>query len=320
MSVQGLEVVSTRDVRDMYFAALERVTQTSWLAGVANRFDSDQAAENYPMLGNVPRMREWIGGRQQKALTGNKLTIYNKHYEATVGVPLTWLRRDKTGQIRTRLDDLSTEGEAHWQTLATTLIANGSSTVCYDGQYYFDTDHLEGDSGTQSNKITVDISAVPGAGSDNTITAPNAVQMQYAIISGIAKVLGFKDEQGRGMNANARSFLVTVPLGLWIPAVAALSPLRTAAMTQNLNIQGLENFSISVQMLPESAWTDTFAVWRTDASTKGLILQEETLPDLKILGEDSEHAFKNDEMLVGVDAWRGADYGLWHRACLVTLV
>jgi phage major head subunit gpT-like protein len=319
MGAQDLSVVSTRDVRDGYFAALERVTAASWLSGVANRFDSDQAAENYPMLSNVPRMREWIGGRQMKPLTGQKLTIYNKHYEATVGVPIPWMRRDKTGQIQTRLDDLAGEGEAHWQTLSTTLILAGPSTVCYDGQYYFDTDHVEGNSGTQSNDITVDISAVPGAGTDNTVTAPNAVQMQYAIVAGISKILGFKDEQGRGMNANARSFLVTVPMGLWIPAVAALSPLRTAALAQNLNPQGLAGLVIDVQMLPELTWTDSFAVWRTDASTKGLILQEETTPDLKILGEDSEHAFKNDEIIVGVDAWRGADYGLWQRACYVTM-
>ena len=45
----------------------------------------------------------------------------------------------------------------------------GESTVCFDGQYFFDTDHSEGDSGSQSNDITFDIS---DAGSGGTAAAP----------------------------------------------------------------------------------------------------------------------------------------------------
>lgn len=314
-------ILSSRAVLGMYYAALENPMNAGWVAGVANLFGSDQASEQYPFLGQMPRMREWIGGRQAKGLRGNSLTITNKHYEATVEIALRDLRRDKTPQLQARMAEFAQEGEAHWGTLLSTLILNGLTAVCYDGQYYFDTDHAEGDSGTQSNKIQVDISAVPGAGTDNTVTFPNAAQMQAAIVKGIAQILSFKDDRGRPMNSNAKRFLVTVPVGLYMPAIASISALNLQALQQNIapNLSGA-GLTIDVQMMPELTWTDSFAVWRTDSAIKGLIRQNEQDPVVKMKDENSEFAFDNDAIQIGVDAWRGADYGLWQRACHVTMI
>ena len=312
-------ILSSRAVIGEYYAALEQPNNGSWIAGVSNLFTSDQASETYPFLGQVARMREWLGGRQAKSLSGHSLTITNKHYENTLTIALTDLRRDKTAQLRARMSEFAGEGDAHWGTLLSTLLINAPSTVCYDGQYFFDTDHSEGASGTQDNDITVDISALPAA-VHGTVTAPSNEEMQQAIVKGIAQVLSFKDNQGRPMNSNAREFMVTVPIGLWIPAVAAVSAVTTSALQQNVNPNVLNGFRIRVEMLPELTWTDSFAVWRTDSPIKGLIRQEETTPVLKMKGEDSDFAFDNDAIQLGIDAWRGADYGLWQRACYVTLV
>lgn len=312
-------ILSSRAVIGMYYAALE-APSGSFADPISNLFTSDQASETYPFLGQVPRMREWVGGRVAKGLRSNSLTIANKHYETTLEVALKDLRRDKTPQLRARMAELAQEGQSHWEYLLTQLLINGPSTNCYDGQYFFDDDHVEGDSGTQSNDITVDISAVPGAGSDNTATFPNAAQAQAAMFKGIAQILSFKDDRGRPMNSGAKKFLVTVPIGLYMPMKAAVSSLHVAALQQNINPNGLEGFSVDVQMLPELTWTDSFAVFRTDSAIKALIRQEETKPELKLKGEDSEYAFDNDAIQIGVDAWRGADYGLWQRACYVTMV
>ena len=50
----------------MYYARLENPMNAGWIAGVSNLFGSDQASETYAFLGQTPRMREWIGGRQAK--------------------------------------------------------------------------------------------------------------------------------------------------------------------------------------------------------------------------------------------------------------
>lgn len=312
-------ILSSRAVVGMYYAQLEIPDSSGWIDGVSNKFNSDQATEQYPFLGQVPRMREWIGGRNAKGLRNSDFSIANKHYENTLEVRLRDLRRDKTRQIEARIAEFAQEGDAHWGTLVSTLIEGGPSGVCYDGQYFFDTDHSEGDSGAQSNDITVDISALPAA-AHGVVTAPSLEEMQQAIVKGVAQILSFKDDRGRAMNSNARKFLVTVPIGLWVPAVAAVSAITTAALQQNMNPNALAGITIEVQMIPELTWTDSFAVWRTDSPIKGLIRQEETVPILKVKGEDSEFAFDNDAIQIGVDCWRGADYGLWQRSCYVTLV
>jgi len=316
-------ILSSRAVLGMYFARLELPNAAGWIDGVSNLFNSDQASEDYPFLGQVPRMREWIGGRNAKGLRGNNLTIKNKHYEATLEIALTDLRRDKTPQIQARIGEFAGEGDAHWSTLVSDLIIAAPAAVCYDGEYYFDTDHPNiFDANTTSNDITVDISALPAA-VHGVVTAPSVEEMQQSIIKGIAQILSFKDDRGRPMNSNAKSFLVTVPLGLWITAVAAVSAVTTAAMQNNANpnvLAALKGIQIDVQMVPELTWTDSFAVWRTDSPIKGIIRQNETDPQVKMKDESSEYAFDNDAIQIGIDAWRGADYGLWQRACYVTMI
>lgn len=312
-------ILSSRAVIGMYYARLENPSAAGYINGISNLFGSDQASETYPFLGQNPRMREWLGGRVAKGLRQNSLTIANKHYEATMEVALRDLRRDKTGQLQARVSEFADEGDAHWGSLVSALIIAAPSAVCYDGQYFFDTDHVEGDSGTQSNDITVDISALPAA-VHGVVTAPSVEEMQQAIIKGVAQILSFKDDRGRPMNSNAREFLVTVPIGLYITALAAVSAITTAAMQSNQNPNVLPpGFRISVEMMPELTWTDSFAVWRTDSPIKGLIRQNETDPQLKLKDETSEFAFDNDAIQIGIDAWRGADYGLWQRACYVTM-
>jgi len=318
---QGILVSNA--VLGMYFARLELPDSAGWIDGVSNLFNSDQASEEYPFLGQVPRMREWIGGRNAKGLRGNTLTIRNKHYEATMEIALSDLRRDKTPQIQARISEFAEEGDAHWGTLVSDLIIAAPSAVCFDGEYYFDTDHPNiFDANTTSNDIQVDISGLP-ANVHGVVTAPSVEEMQQAIIKGIAQILSFKDDRGP-MNSNAKSFLVTVPLGLWINAVAAVSDVTAgSAMQNNANpniLTKLKGIQIDIQMVPELTWTDSFAVWRTDSAIKGIIRQNETDPQVKMKDETSEYAFDNNAIQIGIDAWRGADYGLWQRACYVTMI
>lgn len=312
-------ILSSRAIIGMYYARLESNPGMAWIDGVSNLFNSDQASETYPFLGQSPTMREWLSGRQAKGLASESLMITNKHYEATLEIELRDLRRDKTGQIEARVNEFADRSQTHWASLLSTLIINGTSTVCYDGQFYFDTDHSEGLSGTQDNDITVDISALPAA-VHGVVTAPSMEEMQQSILKGIAQILSFKDNQGEPMNENASRFLVLVPTSLYLTAVAAVSTLMTAALQQNLNPNMIAGLTVDVQMNPRLTWTDSFAVFRTDSPIKGLIRQSETEGSLKVKDENSEFAFDNDAVQVGIDAWRNVGYGYWQRACYVTMI
>lgn len=311
--------LSSRAIIGMYYARLEANPGLVWVNGVSNMFNSDQESETYAFLGQSPAMREWIGGRQAKGLRENSQRLTNRHYEATLEIAVRDARRDKTGQIRARVEEFADRSITHWASLLSTLILNGASTVCYDGQYYFDTDHSEGDSGTQSNDITVDISALPAL-VHGVPTAPSMEEMQQAILAGIAQILSFKDDRGEPMNENAQNFLVMVPVGLFLVATSAVSTLMTAALQQNLNPNLVSGLRVDVQMNPRLTWTDTFTVHRTDSPIKGLIRQSETEVELKAKAEGSEFEFDNQAWQFGIDAWRTVGYGYWQRACQVQMI
>lgn len=316
------QILSSRAVRGMYFARLETDPGMAWMDSVANLFGSDQASETYVFLGQSPMMREWIGGRQAKGFTGQGITIVNKHYEATLEIQKKDARRDKTGQIRARVDEFADRGQTHWASLVSAAVVNGATSLCYDGQYFFDTDHSEGDSGVQSNKIDADISTYP-ATLHGTVTDPSVEEMQQAIIAGIIAILKLKDDKGEPMNENASGFLVMVPIGLMKAALGAVSTLIPAMLQQNLNPNMLRNFKIEVQMnvrLTTAGWTDKFVIFRTDSPIKALIRQTEQEIEMKMKAEGSEYEFDNDAWQMGIDAWRGCGYGYWQRAVHVTLI
>lgn len=313
------QLLSSRAIMGMYFARLEMDPGMAWIDAISNLFGSDQSGETYAFLGQSPAMREWIGARQAKGFTGNGITILNKHYEATIEIQKKDARRDKTGQVQARVDEFADRGQTHWASLLSALLLNGASTLCYDGQYFFDTDHSEGSSGTQSNKITVDISSLPAA-VHGVITAPSVEEAQQVLLAGIAQILSFKDDQGEPMNENARRFTAVVPTSLFLVFSAAVAAITTAALQQNLNANLIKGIVIDIEMNARLTWTDTIAIFRTDSPIKAFIRQSEQDIELKAKAEGSEFEFDNDAWQFGIDGWRGVGYGYWQRAVMVTML
>lgn len=310
--------LSSRAVQGMYFEALAAAAGIGWLDAVSNYFTSDQASETYPFLGMPPALREFLGGHAMKGLSQNQLTIVNRHYEASFPVQLKDLRRDKTGQIRARMAEFIQRGQSHFASLLSTLIVAGASTACYDGQYFFDTDHSEGSSGSLSNAITTDISGLPTE-VHGVVAAPSKEEMLQAMVASMSQFFVFKDDQGEPINEDAKAFHHMVPVGLWPAASAALS---------STNVRGpgmfeIDGFTVSLSVNPRltsGGWTDKFVTFRTDGSIKPLIRQEETPPIPDMLDENSDHCKLNKEIVLLLDTWRNVGYGRWQSAVQNTLV
>lgn len=313
MSAQGL---SSRAIIGEFYATLEQDMGGLWIPQLSNLFDSDQESETYKWLGQSPAMREWIGGRQAKGFSENGIVITNKEFEATLEVLVKEMRRDKTGQVMVRVRELAQRTNAHWAKLLSQLIVAGESAVCYDGQYFFDTDHAEGDSGTQSNDLTHDVT---------TPTAPTAGEAESAILKGVQAILGFKDNQGEPMNENAREFLVMAPVPLMNSVAAAIgaSVIVDGASVSRTNtiltLGTLGGFTMRMAVNARLSWTDKLAVFRTDSETKAFIRQEEEAVSMSAVAEGSELEFNENKHRYGVKASRNVGYGYWQRSALITL-
>lgn len=317
--MSNLSVLSSRAIIGEYFRRLEQGA-TGWANQLSNYFTSDQAGEDYKWLGMSPAMREWVGGRMAKGLRDSAYTIKNKPFESTLEISIDDLRRDKTGQIMVRIGEQVDRANAHWAKLLSSLIIAGESAACYDGQAFFDIDHAEGDSGTQSNDISVDISAVPvPATAHGSTTAPAPEELMHAILEGAQAILGFKDDQGEPMNENARQFMVMVPTSFWKAAITAVGAPSLAGGATNI-ITTADGFGFNVQVNPRLTWTTKLAVFRTDGNIKPFIRQEEVPVEVSAIAEGSELEFTRRVHQYGLYASGNVGYGYWQHGCLVTLI
>lgn len=308
-----LKSLSSRAIIGEFYQRLEQDLGANWVNPISMYFTSDQESETYRWLGQVPAMRQWVGGRMVKSLRDAGLTLVNVPYESTLGLPVDWIRRDKTGQAEVRIAEQAARANAHWASLLSTLIANGASTTCYDGSYFFADAHSEGNSGSQDNNI---------GGAAATGTQPTTVEMADAILACAQAILGFKDDQGELMNEGARRFQVHVPLAYMGPAAGALGATVIAdtvsRTNQLLTVSSLGGFQFDLAINPRLSWTDKFCVFRADGMAKPFIRQEEVPIEMSAQAEGSKAEFENREHQYGIFASRTAGYGYWQHACLYT--
>lgn len=305
----SLGSLSSRAIIGRFYNRLNVTLATSWAGRIAMTFQTDQPSEEYRWLGMPPSMREWVGGRQAKRLRDQGMIIRNKKYEASLEIPRDDLRRDKTGQIMVRVDELADRAAEHWAKLLTQLIVDNGNA--YDSIAFFGDAHTEGLSGTQDNNLAYNVA---------TPAAPTAAEMEAAILQAVVALLGIKDDEGEPMATNAMQFMVMVPLNMMAATLTALSlPVIVDGSASRTSV--LPNFPFSIRPVwnPRLTATDVFYVFREDSPTKPFILQEEVPTTVKALTDGSDYAHINDAHLYSVDALRAAGYGMWQHANKTTL-
>lgn len=131
-------------------------------------------------LGRVGAMREWVDTKAVDQLRGLDFSVSSKDWEATLSVDRNDIEDDLLGMYNPRIQELGQRAKQHPDKLLSELrVANG---LCYDGQNFYDTDHAEGDSGSQSNLLS-------GAGG----TAANIRTDWFKAKAALRK---FKDDKG----------------------------------------------------------------------------------------------------------------------------
>lgn len=108
---------------------------------VATRVPSTTLIEDYGWIGEIPGMREWGGDRQINNLSMHDYSIRNKSFELTVGVDRDRIDDDQYGIYSPMMENMGFEARIHPDKLVFALMAAGFTTPCYDGQYFFDSDH-----------------------------------------------------------------------------------------------------------------------------------------------------------------------------------
>lgn len=143
------------------YSAMQAQTQ---FAKIATTVPSSSKSNTYGWLGQFPKFREWVGDRTVKDMEASAYQILNKSYESTVGVARTDIEDDNIGVYRPLMSEMGRAAASFPDELVFALLAAGNATACYDGQFFFDTDHpvYPNTDGTGA-VATVSNNDVPGA-------------------------------------------------------------------------------------------------------------------------------------------------------------
>ena len=131
---------------------------TSYYDRIATTVPSDSSEELYGWLGTIPNVREWIGDRLVQNLIEHDYSIKNKDWELTLGVQRNHIRDDKLKQYAPMFEEMGQSTSALPDQLCFGLLKSGWTSFCYDGQYFFDTDHpvIDADGKTINNVANTD--------------------------------------------------------------------------------------------------------------------------------------------------------------------
>ncbi|MEN6521272.1 MAG: Mu-like prophage major head subunit gpT family protein [Armatimonadota bacterium] len=259
---------------------------------------SEQDTETYAWLGSVPKMREFTDERLPAGLLEHEYKIKNKTWEASIAVDRAAIEDDLYGQIKLRVQGLARETKRHIDEIAFSLLTSGFSAVCHDGQYFFDTDHSEGISGTQSNKCTDALSAT-------------------ALQNAITAMSKFKDDRGKPLGISPD--VLVVPPDLQWTALELLKStyypeiVDPAVGSQKLAGNPLKN-RLELIVSPYLTDTDNWYLLATNWVVKPIIFQSRVPVEFAALESASENGFMRDQYIYGVRARYNAGFGLWQTA------
>lgn len=116
---------------------------------IATTVTSTAFVEDYGWIGDIPKLREWIGDRVIQGLSAHEYSIRNRKFELTIGVKRDDIEDDRLGIYGTRFEMMGDSAAQHPDEITFELVNQAFTLPCYDHQPFFDTDHPVGREGQE---------------------------------------------------------------------------------------------------------------------------------------------------------------------------
>lgn len=300
----GRAVATLRGLTAKFDAAVSAATP--FYPTLATIVQSTGSDEQYGWLGSMPGVREWLGDRQFKTLRAASFTLTNKEWESSVAIERADIEDDRLGMYGPVLAQLGAEAAYHPDELLVSAIEAAESTACFDGQYFFDTDHSWGDSGTQDNDLTYNAS-------DHA--AVTAAEMKAAFRASVNALLGFKNDQGKLLN---RPVAVRQMSDITLVVPTTLRSVAYDAFEAQLSGGGDTNVVIdrpNIVCLPSLASGVKMYTFATGGMLKPFVFQARRPLSRQMKGMD-DREFKAVKFMT--DARYNLGYLAWWNAVLTT--
>lgn len=262
---------------------------------IAMRVPSSGKENNYAWLANFPKMRKWVGEKVVKALEAFKYTIVNDDFEATVEVDRNDIEDDNLGIYAPQAEMAGFSAKQLPDEIVMELVNNGFTNLCYDGQYFFDTDHPVAGASV-SNKGTAALSVATLA----------AAQASY----GAARTALRKMKNDEGQPLNITPNVLLVPPALEDIANALMKNDRLEDGKPN-PYKGTAEVVVDARLTSDTAWF----LLDTTKPVKPFVYQERKAPVfVEQTDMSSDNVFMRKKYRFGAEARAAGGYGFWQLA------
>jgi phage major head subunit gpT-like protein len=268
---------------------------------VADVRDSNSAKEAIAIVATSARMREWVGEREVRNLAAKTYEVAHKDWESTVQVDRNDIEDDKLGIYRPQISDMGRNAALLWDDMVVAAILAGTSTVCFDGQYFFDTDH------------PVDMFNSGSATQSNLFASRPLTQENYAYVR--AQMMNLKSGQdSRPLRVNPNLLLVGAENEVAAREIVGSENTSDGFGGTKTNVL---KGSAEVIVIPE--FTSQWVLSDSRNQERGIVIARRKPPEFvsKVDAQD-DSVFWRKMYHYGVDARGVAAYGPWFLLALAT--
>lgn len=269
----------------------------------ATRVDVTAEVNVYPWVVDLPDWREWVGPRLMRNFVARSHAIKNKDWEFSFAISRNAIIYDQIGLYSKRAQLAGQRARYLYDKIITDLQLAGNTTLCWDGQFFYDTDHPidfdDAGAGTYANSF---------AALDLTLDNYNTMWETMA---------GYKGENGQVLEI--RPTILEVPIALRKKARAIFAQdliaqaIKNVAATENVGAAAVDNLykgEVEIVVNPRLPAT----VWFLHATeiAKPFILQvkQDPTPLMGRTDPNLDNVFHRKEFEFGSDAIANGGYGL----------
>lgn len=247
-------------------------------------------------FGALPRMVEWVGERTAAQISSYEHTTKNKDWQQTVPIDRNDILDDNLGKYTELLADLGRAAALLWDDIVGDLLGVAESTLTYDNQYFFDTDH------------PVDPAIASSPTQSNLFTSRPLTDDNYAYVR--ARMRSLVGTDGRKIRVNPNALIVGPELE--VPAKRIVQS-NTSAVSGS-QVDNVQKGTAEVIVFPEITGTDWILADLTNV-IKPFVVYKRQEPRFVPLDALTDHnVFYKRQFVYGVDGRGVGTFGPWFLA------
>lgn len=260
------------EVRDELTQAIIRSGEDPLLADFTMNVDSNKASENYPIVGDAPRLTRFDDVIEIKSMSDALVNLPNLDYGMGIKIKKKELEDDQTGAIKMRVGESTAELDDQKRRIVLESLESGA--LVYDGVPFFDDAHPAR-------------GLAPAFDNNLGISGTTSALVQTDLHLGIEALLAMRDEAGRMVNKSLSKLGIIAPPGFRRQILEAVQ----APVTNNTSNVGVSGIDWRIVFSAELVNTGRWYLFNLSGRIKPFLLQSRIAGEMEDEYIKAERAF-----------------------------